>query len=141
MEAPKPKFNPEINAITLITGDMARALDFYTAVGLETAYGGPDSTFTSLRIGSNFLNLSSEAGGPTGLWGRVIIHVESPDLIWRRLREAGYEPSFTPRDAPWGERYFHVLDPDGHEVSFARRLDELKNTAASTESTDDPAMD
>jgi uncharacterized glyoxalase superfamily protein PhnB len=27
-----------------------------------------------------------------------------------------------PSDAPWGERYFHVTDPDGHELSFARPL-------------------
>jgi uncharacterized glyoxalase superfamily protein PhnB len=27
-----------------------------------------------------------------------------------------------PADAPWGERYFHVRDPDGHELSFARPL-------------------
>jgi uncharacterized glyoxalase superfamily protein PhnB len=27
-----------------------------------------------------------------------------------------------PSDAPWGERYFHIRDPDGHELSFARRL-------------------
>jgi uncharacterized glyoxalase superfamily protein PhnB len=24
-----------------------------------------------------------------------------------------------PHDAEWGERYFHVTDPDGHELSFA----------------------
>jgi uncharacterized glyoxalase superfamily protein PhnB len=24
-----------------------------------------------------------------------------------------------PRDAEWGERFFHVTDPDGHEISFA----------------------
>jgi hypothetical protein len=27
-----------------------------------------------------------------------------------------------PRDASWGERYFHMLDEDGHELSFARQL-------------------
>jgi uncharacterized glyoxalase superfamily protein PhnB len=27
-----------------------------------------------------------------------------------------------PADAPWGERYFHVQDPAGHEVSIARPL-------------------
>ncbi|MGH8701888.1 MAG: VOC family protein, partial [Burkholderiales bacterium] len=27
-----------------------------------------------------------------------------------------------PADAPWGERYFHISDPDGHELSFARPL-------------------
>ncbi len=122
MEPSHDEFTPEINAITLITKNMAASLDFYRAVGLEVAYGGPDSTFTSLRIGGNFLNLSCEERGAEGLWGRVILHVESPDRIWELLSEAGYEPSFAPRDAPWGERYFHVLDPDGHEVSFARPL-------------------
>ncbi|MEE9270499.1 MAG: VOC family protein, partial [Candidatus Krumholzibacteria bacterium] len=24
--------------------------------------------------------------------------------------------------AEWGERYFHITDPDGHELSFARPL-------------------
>lgn len=24
-----------------------------------------------------------------------------------------------PQDASWGERYFHMSDPDGHELSFA----------------------
>jgi uncharacterized glyoxalase superfamily protein PhnB len=24
-----------------------------------------------------------------------------------------------PRDAEWGERFFHLTDPDGHELSFA----------------------
>jgi uncharacterized glyoxalase superfamily protein PhnB len=32
------------------------------------------------------------------------------------------EPNTGPRDATWGERYFHVTDPDGHELSFARPL-------------------
>ena len=27
-----------------------------------------------------------------------------------------------PRDAEWSERYFHLTDPDGHELSFARPL-------------------
>ena len=27
-----------------------------------------------------------------------------------------------PRDAEWGERFFHLTDPDGHELSFARPL-------------------
>ena len=27
-----------------------------------------------------------------------------------------------PRDAEWGERFFHLIDPDGHELSFARPL-------------------
>lgn len=116
-------FQPEINAITLTTTDMAAAVDFYGAVGLEMAYGGPEATFTSLRIGPNFVNLMASDAPSPGFWGRVIFHVASPDAVWARLRAAGYQPLTDPRDAPWGERYFHVRDPDGHELSFARRLD------------------
>jgi hypothetical protein len=25
-----------------------------------------------------------------------------------------------PRDAKWGEQFVHIVDPDGHELSFAR---------------------
>jgi hypothetical protein len=35
---------------------------------------------------------------------------------------AGFIPETSPADAPWGERYFHIHDPDGHELSFARPL-------------------
>jgi uncharacterized glyoxalase superfamily protein PhnB len=35
---------------------------------------------------------------------------------------AGYRPDTAPRDAEWGERFFHVTDPDGHELSFAKPL-------------------
>ena len=30
-----------------------------------------------------------------------------------------FEPA---KDAPWGERFLHVADPDGHELSFAEPL-------------------
>jgi uncharacterized glyoxalase superfamily protein PhnB len=39
--------------------------------------------------------------------------------------EAGFVPEFEPRDAAWGERYFHLRDPDGHELSFPRPLSNL----------------
>jgi len=115
----------ELNAITLLTNDMAKAAAFYRAAGFPIVYGGPDETFTTLQVGTNYINLSVEPTGPNGNWGRFIIHVPSPDAVWRTLVDAGYEPAFEPRDAPWGERYFHIFDPDGHEVSFACPLDRL----------------
>ena len=52
-------------------------------------------------------------------WGRIIFYVSDVDEAWKFLAEKGFNPD-KPRDAPWGERYFHMLDPDGHELSFAR---------------------
>ena len=123
MMLPGERFVPEINAITLTTSDMAAAVDFYRTIGMIVSYGGPDNSFTTLKHGSNFVNLVVDAGSPAGFWGRVVFHVESPDEAWQSFVNAGYEPLFAPRDALWGERYFHILDPDGHELSFARRLD------------------
>ncbi len=54
----------------------------------------------------------------------MIFHVDSPDAIHDTAIAAGHAPEFAPSDAPWGERYFHIRDPDGHELSFARRLDQ-----------------
>jgi uncharacterized glyoxalase superfamily protein PhnB len=50
----------------------------------------------------------------------------SPDLdvdaLYGRGLAAGYQPTTVPRDAEWGERYFHLIDSDGRELSFARPL-------------------
>jgi uncharacterized glyoxalase superfamily protein PhnB len=32
-----------------------------------------------------------------------------------------------PTDAPWGERFFHVRQPDGYQLSFARPLSKRSN--------------
>ncbi len=114
----------EINAITLAVSDMSISMRFYTAIGFSTRYGGPDEQFTSLEVGpSNYLNLQLVDEVPAGIWGRVIVHVTSVDEVYQRVVAAGYRPEMAPSNASWGERYFHVRDPDGHELSFARLLD------------------
>lgn len=112
----------EINAVTLLVEDMAASVAFYADAGLEPAYGGPEAGFTSLRVGGNYLNLTTGEGPPAGFWGRIVFHVDDPDAVHARLVAAGHEPLTEPADAPWNERYFHVRDPDGHELSFARPL-------------------
>ena len=57
-------------------------------------------------------------------WGRLIFHVSDVDALYRRALDLGLSPEAGPRDAEWGERYFHLTDPDGHELSFARLLED-----------------
>lgn len=113
----------ELSAITLTTEDMAASLGFWSIPGVEVTFGGPDSSFSSVRLGVDYVNLILGEVTP-GFWGRVVIHVPSPDQLHQRLAEAGHVSLTEPADAPWGERYFHILDPAGHEISFARRLDQ-----------------
>jgi len=113
----------EINAVTLSVTDMARSFAFYTKLGFRVEYGGPDASFTSFRVGVQFLNLDLTPGYKAAQnWGRTIFHVSGVDAIYRRALDAGLTPEMPPSDASWGERYFHILDPDGHELSFAKRL-------------------
>ncbi len=103
---------------------MAAAVGFYRTVGLEVAYGGESAAFTSLRVGAGqYLNLIAQpADRNWSWWGRFILHVDDVDAVHARVVAAGLHPEAPPRDAEWGERYFHVSDPDGHEVSIARPL-------------------
>jgi catechol 2,3-dioxygenase-like lactoylglutathione lyase family enzyme len=110
-----------LSAITLATHDMARAVAFYLALGFPLSYGGPDEAFTSFAFGSSYLNLILDRR-PIHWWGRVILHVSDVDGVYRRALDAGLQPEAPPADASWGERYFHLSDPDGHEISFAKRL-------------------
>lgn len=111
-----------ISAVTLAVVDMARAVDFYEKCGFERHYGGPADGFTSFRAGDGFLNLILTVAYKPHWWGRTIIHVDDVDEQYRCLLTAGLMPDAEPQDAPWGERYFHITDPDGHELSFAKPL-------------------
>lgn len=113
-----------MDALTLATHDMARAVAFYRGLGFELDYGGADAAFTSFRVGrSAHLNLiAAEADRRWAWWGRAIFFVSDVDAFHRQAVAAGYAPDFAPRDAPWGERYFHISDPDGHELSFAQPI-------------------
>jgi catechol 2,3-dioxygenase-like lactoylglutathione lyase family enzyme len=111
-----------LSAITLATADMPRDVLFYPAIGFPMNYGGPQAAFTSFAFGGSYLNLILDTRAPVAWWGRVIVHVSDVDALYRKALAAGLKPSLEPSDASWGERYFHITDPDGHELSFARPL-------------------
>ncbi|HJQ59472.1 MAG TPA: VOC family protein [Vineibacter sp.] len=112
-----------ISAITLATHDMRRAVRFYRQLGFEIAHGGESAAFTSLRVGDGHLNLIAQpAEKQWTWWGRAILYTDDVDALYATALAAGLKPQAPPRDAEWGERYFHLTDPDGHELSFARPL-------------------
>jgi catechol 2,3-dioxygenase-like lactoylglutathione lyase family enzyme len=108
-----------ISAVTLATHDMARAVEFYRMLGFAVIHGGEDAVFTSFRAGDSFLNLILQPARHWSWWGRLIFYDSDVDGLYRRLVAAGCPPDAAPRDAAWGERFFHITDPDGHELSFA----------------------
>ena len=109
-----------ISAVTLATHDMRRAVGFYRLLDMPLVHGGDEAVFTSFAAGDNFLNLVAQPiEHRWSRWGRLIFYHSDLDGLHARLAGAGYRPDFPPREAAWGERYFHITDPDGHELSFA----------------------
>lgn len=112
-----------ISAVTFRVVNMTQSVQFYRDVlGMELLYGGEGTGFSSLgakNTQSAILNL--EQGEPVPQWGRLIFYVADVDALWNHLKDRGFDPEI-PRDNSWGERYFHMPDPDGYELSFARPL-------------------
>jgi catechol 2,3-dioxygenase-like lactoylglutathione lyase family enzyme len=112
-----------ISAVTLGAHEMQRAVRFYRALRFEVLHGGDESSFISFRAGTSYLKLIAQSAERRwSWWGRVIFYVADVDALYDRALAAGCQPTTVPRDAEWGERYFHLIDPDGHELSFARPL-------------------
>jgi catechol 2,3-dioxygenase-like lactoylglutathione lyase family enzyme len=111
----------QISAVTLAVDDMIRSIEFYRKLGFELQYGGEGAAFSTLRSGEAFVNLIASATHDQTGWGRVIFRVDDVDAFYQSLNAQALVLE-SPKDASWGERYFHVIDPDGHELSFAELL-------------------
>ena len=123
------------NAITLRTSDMKSSTIFYEKLGLSISFGGYNSPFTTMSPSSDssikhniHVNLEYDVNWPCNSdnianWGRIIFHVSNVDDMYNLARDGNILCEFEPIDAAWGERYFHIIDPAGHELSFAKRID------------------
>ena len=116
--------------VEIATSDMARALDFYRLFGLHIP--DPDGPHIEVELpGGNTLAFDDEqiiAGMHPG-WtpptqqGRVALafKVSDPsevDALYEIVTGAGHPGALKPFDAPWGQRYATVTDPDGTSVDL-----------------------
>jgi catechol 2,3-dioxygenase-like lactoylglutathione lyase family enzyme len=111
-----------LSAITFAVRDMPTSVSFYSAFGFTAVHGGPDATFTSLHMGEVYVNLTLRPDHVPAWWGRAIFYVDDVDALYQAITAQGLTPANPPRDASWGERFFHIVDPDGNELSFAKPL-------------------
>jgi catechol 2,3-dioxygenase-like lactoylglutathione lyase family enzyme len=111
----------KISGVTFRVVNMAESVRFYKDVlAMELLYGGESTRFSSLRArDAQSAILHLEWGEAVTHWGRLIFYVTDVDALWNHLKDRGFDPEIR-RDAAWGERYFRISDPDGHELSFVR---------------------
>ena len=117
----------KISAVTLLVTDMKRSVDFYSKIpNFKIVYGSSEAQFTSFLIDDavkSYLNLKLGKTHSTD-FGRIIFYTDDVDGLFaymqddKTVSELGKFES-KPQDATWGERFFHMLDPDGYKMSFA----------------------
>jgi catechol 2,3-dioxygenase-like lactoylglutathione lyase family enzyme len=111
-----------ISAVTFAVRTMPEAITFYSQLGFTIVNGGHDARFSTLQAEDTFVNLALSPTYIPAWWGRTIFRVDDVDALYQAVLAHGLTPSSPPQDGSWGERYFHLTDPNGHELSFAQLL-------------------
>lgn len=125
-----------MDAIGIITADLAASLAFYRRLGLDIPADADSAPHVEVALpgGQRLLwdtedvvrsfdpGWTAPSGGERlGLAFRCDGAAEV-DAVYEDLTGAGYRGRLKPWDAVWGQRYAMVLDPDGCAVSlFADR--------------------
>ncbi|MGH3053516.1 MAG: VOC family protein [Gaiellaceae bacterium] len=123
---------PQLDAIGIVSSDLARTRAFYALLGIEFAEGDDHVEATMpnglrlmvdtedvirsfnpdwKRANGNQLALAFACGSPAEV-----------DELYARVVAAGFEGEKEPWDAFWGHRYAQLRDPDGVGVDLFAAL-------------------
>jgi uncharacterized glyoxalase superfamily protein PhnB len=125
---------PRLDAVGVIVSDMARAIDFYQMVGLEfegddvhAEATGPSGLRVMLDSEASVMSFSDwqppTGGGPRTALAFLCDGPAAVDRLFEDLVAAGGHGHLPPFDAPWGQRYSTVHDPDGNTVDLFAPLE------------------
>ncbi len=125
----------KLQTIGVIVKDMKRTLDFYRTLGLPIAPDAHDDTNLDVDLPNGLtLGFLAEAVArqadpkfqtPVGGSLNLQFQVDAPaevNATYARLTAAGYASHAAPWDAPWGQRFARVVDPDGRVVNLYAHL-------------------
>jgi catechol 2,3-dioxygenase-like lactoylglutathione lyase family enzyme len=109
-----------------VVEDLRRTIAFYRLLGLEIPDPEPGQEHVEITLPSGLRlawdrlemirGLIPDWPTPTGQRGTPAFLCESPaevDELFAAVTAAGYRGEAGPYDAPWGQRYATVVDPDG----------------------------
>jgi catechol 2,3-dioxygenase-like lactoylglutathione lyase family enzyme len=124
-----------LQTIGVIVKDMKRTLDFYRTLGLPIAADAHDDTNLDVDLPNGVtLGFLTDAAArqadptfktPVGAALNLQFKVDSAaevNATHTRLTAAGYASHAAPWDAPWGQRFARVVDPDGRVVNIYAHL-------------------
>jgi catechol 2,3-dioxygenase-like lactoylglutathione lyase family enzyme len=120
-----------LDAVGVIVSSMGEAISFYRRLGLEFPAGsesqphaeapGPGGLRVMLDTEESVRSFSEWEPPAGGYRVALAFLCQSPaevDQLHMELVGAGGRSHLAPFDAPWGQRYASVLDPDGNAVDL-----------------------
>jgi predicted enzyme related to lactoylglutathione lyase len=118
----------EIAAVAVTATDLSRAVAFYELLGFRFPPLEPEALHVEAEAGIRLMvdaaslveQLTGEPPRPGGAPGFALLY-GSPaevDEVAGRIAAAGHRVVLPPWDAPWGQRYCTVADPDGYHVDL-----------------------
>jgi len=124
---------PMLNGIGLAVADMATSLSFYRRLGLEFPAGAENEPHAEAELPGGLrlmidthasiasFDPDHRAGGAIKDGPSLAFVCADPaevDSVHADLVAAGHTSESAPWDAPWGQRYAQVQDPDGNIVDL-----------------------
>jgi catechol 2,3-dioxygenase-like lactoylglutathione lyase family enzyme len=122
----------KLDAIGIVAADLAKSLSFYRALGLAVPDGAENEPHVEVQLGGGMrLMFDTEdvvrsfhpSWSPAVGAGRIGLAVSLPDpaavdAAYAKMTAAGHHGELEPFDAPWGQRYASMNDPDGNGVDL-----------------------
>ncbi len=109
-----------LNLVVLRSSDLARAVAFYTRLGLQFSqhrHGSGPEHFAAELSGGVFELYPLASDGASTLGARIGFRVPSVDAALAALSDYPTAVVTPARDSEWGRRAV-VADPDGHRVEL-----------------------
>ncbi len=122
---------PTLAAIGIVAEDLAASLAFYQELGVAVPEVRPEDHHVEATLESGLRLMwdshvmmqrmdpdwrASQGQGLTLAFSCG--DAEGVDSVYSHLVALGYNAKTAPFDAPWGQRYCVVIDPDGYSVDL-----------------------
>jgi uncharacterized glyoxalase superfamily protein PhnB len=128
----------KLDAIGLVVTDLARAVNFYRALGApfpkgaeETEHGHAEAALdggvrllldTETVIRSFDPGWTAPVGPPRATVAFRCVSPAEVDMLYTQALAAGASSHKAPWDAFWGQRYAQLRDPDGNGIDLYANL-------------------
>jgi uncharacterized glyoxalase superfamily protein PhnB len=123
-------------ALGIVCTDLVRSLAFYRAIGLDIPTDADDAPHVEVALDGGFRLMwdpvatvssfdptwSPPSGGPGTALAFDCGTPAGVDDTFATVVGAGFDGHLDPFDAPWGQRYASLRDPDGNGVDLFAAL-------------------